>query len=151
MRSTMCTIAALSLVSSLVFVSCLSSPSREAEAEAEAEKVWKTLISKCGDSYYMSGVFHDTAIVFEMKNVTYRLRADQISDADRANGLQGKVHATADCKMHRRYDTESRRWTEWIQVGPVMPFFGLIKRDGVWNFSYRQNDPTAVDCSKIPR
>lgn len=125
----------------------VSSSTLEAEAKREAEKVWKDIVSKCGQSYYAKRADD----IFEMKSVTFGVSVMRTSDTEKMNGIVARAHGSMKCKVSRRYNGYTKRWGEWEDgTGFVGGWFDMIKRDGKWLFTSRPNQRSAVDCSKIP-
>jgi hypothetical protein len=116
------------------------------EAEAEANKHWNVIITKCGDSYYMT----EARFIYQLKGVSFKVIASAPSPADELNGIGGRANAGVHSKLGRRYDTEFHQWGAWIErLLPSGSGYWLVKKNGVWQ-ALLPNQVSAIACSKIP-
>ncbi len=119
------------------FLSC-SSPSNSLSNEAtrEAQKLFDLCYSKCGDSFYKQE-FHKQ--VFQYKDVTIEIRTDELSEANKMNGMVWRGRVEHHCNLSRSSNGDGkggRLWSEWRRGIPGFASRYLRKyKNGKWSAS----------------
>jgi hypothetical protein len=93
----------------------------EAQANAEATKLFNMFFTKCGDSYYHYsyccglGEHPDPqyAQLQEWKGIAVRVASDKVTTADKLNGIQWSGNFYFDSEARRSYSYSQRRWDPW--------------------------------------
>ncbi|MDB5584477.1 MAG: hypothetical protein JWR80_9653 [Bradyrhizobium sp.] len=104
-------------------------PAQIPQAAAVAQRVWSTLLTHCGDSYFYAGSFLDGtgpmgvvirahSHLLEFKGVTFHLVPIRVTDAERANGTSERARITMVAHIYRE---DGGPWED----GP-----DLVPRDG---------------------
>lgn len=145
------------IVASLLLASCSLPLTKEArlteEAKAWAKQQIEAELVKCDDSYYIHWIDdrgQDKSVFFvEFKGLDVTAWVDELSEADRANGVEWRGTVQAFCTMRRDYVCHSYRpercgWGLWSDSGGVqIPDFTTWRFTGtrVKGLWYLEPDP----------
>lgn len=81
-----------------LFSSCKSALERE--AQVEAEKMWSSYFTRCGDSYF-GATGREREYITQIKNPQINVSSKQLTEADKMNGIEWKGTTVVGCKVHR--------------------------------------------------
>jgi hypothetical protein len=149
------TLVALLFCSACNSSSLLSNP--DAEAREQAQKFVDAQLARCGDSYFGIRKITNESAIYQFRNPKLSVRRQELTQADKLNGVEWKGDSTFSAEAWRMYDLTGK-WTPWQQgfasldAGVSVIFF---KQKGQWKFgSTGDLVPDAyekVDCSKVPQ
>ena len=150
----------LTLVITLFCASCSSSslpPDADAEAQKQAQQFVEAQLTKCGDSYYGVRKLANDSGLYQFKNPKVSVKSQELTQADKLNGIEWKGSSTFSAETWRLYDVTGK-WGPWRQ-GFTSLGIGLgvtmYKHKGQWKFgsdgNLKPNSYEKVDCSKLPQ
>ena len=94
-------------------------------------------VAKCGNDYYMYWRIDIPSIssankyaIFHMKDIYYVAQQQDITYADKLNGLEWKGEGSLMYKASRTYKQDTG-WTAW-QAGEALESLNIQKRNGKW-------------------
>ena len=125
------------------------------EAQTMAQKLWETVLTKCGDSYYYYGTYvhpmSGTQFSLEQyKGMTFGIIPRSLSAADKLNGLEWEGSAVMGSTVYRGTSAEPsapfeafgannsmlhgpwEKWGEWVDGGGLALVFRDFKRGMGW-------------------
>lgn len=132
-----------------------------AEAQQQAEAFWNSQLTKCGDSFYRKLQLKDGGIqYYEYKEPSVRLAPQQVTEADRLNGIEWQGLIFLQTKASRVWGTALGHWEQWAdgtgRTGDNS--YPMKKVNGRWSVDTNRGgvfEETSkyvpVDCSKIPQ
>ena len=121
----------------LLFSHC----SPNSEANKEAHNKWDSILSKCdGRSFLLfawKNYANDTEIeLFEINDYKINIKAYNISEAEKLNGIEWKGKSTFESIAFRRCaftnGKVTAKWSQWFTN--MDDSFELIKSNGQWQF-----------------
>lgn len=135
-----------------------SQPSLDDQALKQAKDTFENNWIKCGDSYFNAEgirMSQKAEKITQLKDVSFNLSKDPVSDVDRMNGLEWSGTVNVQAKAMREYYTEFKYpWDAWKQAaGPTIT---VRKGKSGWDARYianpidRQRRPTCDEVAKIP-
>lgn len=124
-----------------VACSSLPSASLESQAKAEAGKILPTVMTKCGESYFLGGATG----TYQMKDISVNLlKVNEVKTVDKTSGLEAEADFVVQWKMRRWTGFNSSTWDRWSSDAQPTPIFiSLLKRErqvGNWR-AYRTGHP----------
>jgi hypothetical protein len=156
------------LVALIVSVARAQAPV-DAEANSVAKKLWDSILTKCGGSYFY---LSEEQKLDEMRGISFEVRPWKLSAADRANGTKWYGAALIGHTLSRRYDNDEHEWgrfwdgqstkeISWndTTTSGAPEVIYMTKKNGKWSFSVnsflgsRPFDPSQIHkpaCSDVP-
>lgn len=141
---------AVALVTAAVVLSaCMSTETREAKKMLESYVEANTL--RCGDSYY----YVSYGCIIEVKGLRFHAEAEELTQADRANGIEWHGWLRLTCNMRRSWECETLECetglggprSQWYDcdgsslssftIGSIISWdspLWVSKRDGEWYY-----------------
>jgi hypothetical protein len=87
-----------------------------------ARKWRDAVVSKCGDSFYMDGIYVNPPIrthaLFEFKTSEPTVLAFPITEADRLNGIEWHGIVEIPVSAYRYHDYDEKKWHGWFNGPP---------------------------------
>lgn len=176
MRVTKTRICIVILTGALLVSSCSLPFTNGARAEAMMRRYVGAQLVKCADSYYYTP-YPDLEVPFphylyEVKKVSYRVWHHDLTEADKANGLEWNGGVAPQCTIRRQYRL-NEGWGQWETCpentvfsidyvrGP-MRALSFQKRRGQWavHFGYYAQgasvdlsnpSPPSFTCADVPQ
>lgn len=131
-----------------------------AGARQEVEKYWDSALTRCGDSLY--GIKVDTTLpegaLYQFKDPQITLREQQMSEADRLNGMEYAAVTSVTYKAFRK--NWRGEWSAWQGPGMVGGVNAYLNEDvrklkGRWVIGRDPQLPPKnwkkVNCSEVPQ
>jgi hypothetical protein len=146
-------------------------PSLDQEAEAEAHKYLRTILTPCGEDYVSKHTIPTAPhayMIEQYHQLTTTMTPTPLTIADTLNGIEwhGTVAVSASANREfphglRVFRTKLNTWTEWQAMNPDPRMedypgvwaglrFSLVKQQGQWTISGRSEPRQAPDCATIP-
>jgi hypothetical protein len=135
----------------------------EPEMEAEAKKIFPTIFTKCGDSYFSKRIFRfpsgETYIIAEHKDIAYQYGKYSASKNWEWKGtvrfqptLQREyAHGEQLLKRHLRHGRLDA-WGEWKKPPMSSYVYEIVKKNGVVSVIPPANMHMApITCGEVPR
>lgn len=111
----------------------ISSPLTK-EAKTQVQQYFETILVKCGDSYYLpyevKGFFYASG-VYQLKGFAFRIEAETLTEADKANGILWQGIIKTYCAAWRK---DKGKWRDCI----IPEILGL-QPQAAWNI-YKQGN-----------
>jgi hypothetical protein len=140
----------------------------EQELQAEAQKLFPTVFTKCGEDYFSKRIFKfksGTAyVISQYKELAAGVKSYPLSKPDALNGIQwkGVIQFTASAARDFPHGEQFLKqglnprqldvWNEWKapQMGPYT--YPLQKKNGVVTITRRPPmEITPIKCSEVPK
>lgn len=139
-------------------------PDINKEAFKVAMTVFDKMLSKCGEYHVLC---FEGGQIAEYKDSTFQVVSDNLSEADKLNGLEWNGRAHMQCVATRSYCTAFNcrppRWNEWVMCSNVWSggtiTIEMQKKKGKWILFPRNPHPIPadeytnklkVDCKTLP-
>ncbi len=119
----------------------LSVGKEKREANETAQKLWNSMTIKCGDSWFAQ----IGAEFFELRQFSYTVDADYLTDLEKLNGYEWKGTTRMHTKASRTYERGGLQDWKSGTLEFVMP---MAKRNGRWEFG---RSPFFIDAGKLPQ
>jgi hypothetical protein len=104
--------------------------------EAVAEKMWQKILTKCSISGTLSlatfFVQPSGESVAEYRDAWTKLVPEQLTEADRLNGVQYRGFAIVGAPTYRYTPGSSRQWSEWRSISSRSQTAYMHFRDPLW-------------------
>lgn len=84
-----------------------------AEAQTAARRLWDSVLTKCGQSYFTQVDVLGNSYLREFSEVIFRVMPDALSEADRKNGVKWAGRAFLRASTYRQFDRKSGTWGAW--------------------------------------
>lgn len=150
----------MALAAALFYVSCSSAsvlPNADAEAQEQALRFAEAQLTRCGDSYFGVRKIASDNGLYQFKNPKVSVKSQDLTQADKLNGIEWKGNSTFTAEAWRLYDVTGK-WGPWRQ-GFTSLGVGLgvtmYKQKGQWKFgsdgNLKPNSFEKVECSKVPQ
>ena len=146
MKKLLCTTIALTVLN-LLLTSCTSY-----EAETMARQKVEAAVLKCGDSSYWGYLMWNGIQLYESKGLDIKTISENLTEADRANGVEWKGQIQTTWKMTRERSGFASGWTNWSQwTDSPTRSDRVMKQRGQWSFEspYKISDLRAT-CTNLP-
>lgn len=131
------------------------------EAEEQSNNYWRTIVSKCGDSYYskLTSIYSQFPTIYEYKELVFYIDSSPVSSARKMNGIEWSGIWEGKTLMSRFYIPISIKdkpagWREWNDGFPDLMKLRAIARkvNGSWVVvESTASDHKAIKCSEIPK
>jgi hypothetical protein len=111
------------------------------EAEAEAQRYWNTVLSKCGQSYAAKSYELLGPRITQWTNVTFHVKPEMTSEAERLNAPDVQWRGVAEARGTSRRDEAGLGWSQWVSVEDRGRIYQvawrarLTKSTGAWTVS----------------
>lgn len=159
-----CGTAASLLCSFILLQLCPSAAAQtfEQEMEAEAKKIFPTIFTKCGDSYFSKRIYRfpsgEAYVIAQHKDITPRYNKYSPSKNWEWKGtvrfqpaLQREFpHGEALMKRHLRHG-KLDAWSEWKKPPMSSYVYEMVKKNGVITVIPPANvHMTSITCAEVP-
>ena len=139
-----------------VLCSAQSQNTIRSEVDRRLDAVWKTMLSRCGDTVVLQYEHYGNEAYLALKNAKQVIEFIKLTDADRLNGIQANVFATVKANVARNYN---QGWSDWRMTNITLYSTSLTKRNGKWeieeNWYYSNIPKTSLRqppaCSSVPK
>ena len=123
----------------------------DAEAQAEAEKYWNSLLTRCAGATYGQDNRQAVDQIYEFREVSIRTKPRKLTDADKQNGIEWSGDANLESKTSRILTGD--KWGPWREGSIWLNSEKMEKVNGQWKFGVTEDARTPLrtfDCSKLP-
>jgi hypothetical protein len=123
----------------------------DAEAQAEAEKYWNSLLTKCGGGTYGQDNRRAVDQIYEFRDISITTKARKLTDADKQNGIQWSGDANLESKTSRILTGD--KWGPWREGSILLNSEKMEKASGHWKFGVSEDARSPLrtfDCSELP-
>jgi hypothetical protein len=123
----------------------------DVEAQQEAEKYWRSLLTKCGGTIYGKDNRQAVNQIYEFRDISIQTKPRALSDADTMNGIEWSGDAYFDSKTLRVLTGE--KWGPWRDGSIYLNSEKMEKVHAQWKFGVAVDARPALrtfDCSELP-
>ena len=85
------------------------------EARGQVESYYAPYFTKCGEDTYISWGENGVGklIIGQYRGLSISIHSNELTEADRLNGLEWEGYSQIEAKVSRTYETNERVWRPW--------------------------------------